>query len=215
MVSFTCISQSVLFASVIIFGLADAAPHAAGSKKAATLIVPHKNITTNATPAKLPSIISSRTSPVTNPPDIGVLNAEEVSAEKNKEWFVAHGGNITSIEKRESNTVAGFTLKVPANAPPMSKIVTTATSAQVTDYKFHATIASTAYCDTVVPKGAWSCTNCKAIPDGKLIVTFSTSSNDIGGFILKSDAKKTIYLVFRGTNSYTNWIVVSNGFECE
>ncbi|CAO3614382.1 unnamed protein product [Mucor hiemalis] len=209
MVSFTAISQGIILTSIVLFGSSKAAP-AAGSK--VVDIVPHNNAT-NASPIKLPPILSDRVSPI-KPPAIAdrLIESEEKSAELNKKWFSEHGGNYSAIAKRDANTVAGYTLNVPKKAPPKKKAasnsIVTASSAQIVDFKFHAAVASTAYCDTVVPKGNWGCTNCKAyLPDGKLVVTFSTKSNDIGGFILRSDAKKTIYLVFRGTNSYTNWIV--------
>lgn len=212
MVSFTAISQGIILASIVLFGSSEAAP-AAGSKMVD--IVPHNNAT-NASPIKLPPILSDRVSPI-KPPSIAnrLIESEEKSAELNKKWFSEHGGNYSAIAKRDADTVAGFTLNVPKKAPPKKKVasnsIVTASSAQIVDFKFHAAVASTAYCDTVVPKGNWGCTNCKTyLPDGKLVVTFSTKSNDIGGFILRSDAKKTIYLVFRGTNSYTNWIVVSS-----
>lgn len=214
MVSFTTISQGVILASVALFGSSEAAP-AAGSKLVD--LVPHNTATTASVIAiKLPPILPDRVSPVQLPAIADrLIQSEEKSAEMNKKWFSEHGGNYSAIAKRDTETVAGFTLNVPKKVPPKKKFtsnsVVTASSAQILDFKFHAAVASTAYCDTVVPKGNWGCTNCKAyLPDGKLVVTFSTKSNDIGGFILRSDAKKTIYLVFRGTNSYTNWVVVSS-----
>lgn len=211
MVSFTSITQGIVLVSIVVFGSVEAAP-AAGSK-AATLAPHHNGTETSFTAFSLPPTIAGRTSPAGQPNYPIDLQAEQKSAEKNKKWFAEHGGNYTAIVKRDTNNVAGFTLNPPALTPPVSKAAAgtaTASAGQVNDFKFHAAVASTAYCDTVVPKGAWSCTNCKSyLPDGKLIVTFSTKTGGIGGFVLKSDAKKTIYLVFRGTNSFQNWVVVN------
>lgn len=214
MVSFTSIAQCVALVSIMMIGSSTAAPSSSSSATAAAA-APHTTDNSTTVDFKFPPIISSRTSPATNPPFLGDLDAETKSMEANKKWFVQHGGNLTAIEKRDSsNTVAGLTLVAPENAPPLrsanAKAVVNASSAQITEFKQHAAIASTAYCDTVVPAGKWTCTNClKYVPDGKLIVTFSSTVRDIGGFVLRSDSKKTIYLVFRGTNSFTNWVVVS------
>ncbi|GAA5795383.1 hypothetical protein HPULCUR_000739 [Helicostylum pulchrum] len=215
MVSFTSIAQCVALVSIMMVGSSTAAPagDSASSSSTAAAAAPHTTDNSTTVDFKFPPIISSRTSPAANPPFLGDLDAETQSMEANKKWFVQHGGNLTAIEKRDSsNTVAGFTLVAPENAPPLrsakAKAIVNASSAQITEFKHHAAIASTAYCDTVVPAGKWSCTNClKYVPDGKLIVTFSSKIRDIGGFLLRSDSKKTIYLVFRGTNSYTNWVV--------
>lgn len=218
MVSFTSIAQCVALVSIMMVGSSTAAPagDSASSSSTAAAAAPHTTDNSTTVDFKFPPIISSRTSPAANPPFLGDLDAETQSMEANKKWFVQHGGNLTAIEKRDSsNTVAGFTLVAPENAPPLrsakAKAIVNASSAQITEFKHHAAIASTAYCDTVVPAGKWSCTNClKYVPDGKLIVTFSSKIRDIGGFLLRSDSKKTIYLVFRGTNSFTNWVVVSD-----
>lgn len=222
MVSFTTITQGVIFtASLLMFGASHAAP-ATGIKKSfsSSSVGPlHVNATT-ATPFKLPPIISSRAKPVTHPAHTGDLNAEADSIKKNKQWYQDHGGNFTAIaDKRDSNTVAGMTLVLPSSGvPPVQKIsstntVVTASAAQINTFKFYAAVASTAYCTSVVPSNSWSCGNCLSyVPDGKLIVTFTSSGKDINGFVLRSDSQKTIYLVFRGTSSFENWIVVSSIF---
>jgi hypothetical protein len=105
-------------------------------------------------------------------------------------------------------------MDLPANAPPVSSAsgsgITIASSSQINNFKIYAGIASTAYCRGVVPLGSWTCSNClKYVPDGKLLVTFSSLLADTNGFVLRSDSQKTIHLVFRGTNSIRSAITVS------
>ncbi|CAO3684325.1 unnamed protein product [Rhizopus stolonifer] len=83
-----------------------------------------------------------------------------------------------------------------------------ATSSQVNELTMYAGIASTAYCRTVVPLKQWSCVQCKKwVSDGELLTTFTSAVSDTNGFVLKSKSQKTIYLVFRGTNSYQSAMV--------
>lgn len=210
MVSYSSISESVLLVSTIALSIVSAAPFA-GKTDSALSSVPH-NVAHNA--SSIPPLISSRTQPVTNPKNRGNPNAEAVSIEKNKKSFIEHGGNLTSIKKRDTNTVAGMTLVLPANAPPeslsSSNSIVIASSSQIKTFKSFAGVASTAYCSSVIPSSDWTCTNCKTyVPDGKLIVTFDTPKCDIAGLVLRSDSQKIIYLVFRGSSSLENWEVVS------
>lgn len=197
-----------------MLGSSEAAPAAAGSKGNASLAAaPHNNATTIA-PFSLPPLIASRIQPGSNPASIGDLNAEEENIAKNKKWFVEHGGNLKNITKRDSSTVGGMTMDLPANAPPVTTAsgsgVVTASTSQINNFKLYAGIASTSYCRGVVPLGSWTCTNClKYVPDGKLLVTFSSLLADTNGFVLRSDSQKTIHLVFRGTNSIRSAITVS------
>lgn len=208
MVLYYSISKSALLVSTLVLSIVSAAPFA-GKTDSSLSSVPH-NIAHNA--SSIPPLISSRTQPVTSPKNRGNPNAEAISIEKNKKWFTDHGGNLTSIEKRDTNTVAGMTLELPANAPPetlsSSNSIVVASSSQIKTFKSFAGVASTAYCSSVIPSSGWSCTNCKTyVPDGKLIVTFDTPKYDIAGFVLRSDSQKTIYLVFRGSSSLENWVV--------
>ncbi|KAG1452083.1 hypothetical protein G6F56_007914 [Rhizopus delemar] len=78
-----------------------------------------------------------------------------------------------------------------------------ATSSQVNELTMYAGVASTAYCRTVVPLKQWSCVQCKKwVSDGEILTTFTSAVSDTNGFVLRSKSQKTIYLVFRGTNSY-------------
>lgn len=122
-----------------------------------------------------------------------------------------------NLTKRASETVGGNTMDLPSNAPalpavPKADEVVIATAAQIAEYKKYAALASTAYCRSVVPLNLWTCVNClRFAPDGKLIKTFSSVISDTNGFVLRSDAQKTIYVVFRGTNSIRSAITVSLG----
>lgn len=211
MVAFTSITQGIFLVSVMILGLTEAAPT---SKKSAGSPAPHINGTDSNT-ITLPSIISSRTKPVSNPAFVGNLNAESISIKKNKKWFIEHGGNYNNVTKRDSDSVGGMTMDLPSIVPPMpaisnSSLVVAANSAQIANFKFYAALAATSYCRSVVPLGSWDCKNClEYVPDGKLLVTFSSLLADTNGFVLRSDAQKTIHLVFRGTNSIRSAITVS------
>nr|AOA52203.1 lipase [Mucor endophyticus] len=218
MVSFTSITQGIVLVSIVLLGSSSAAPAPGGKAGSSstptndnvTDVAPHANATNTAS-FKLPPLISSRTRPASHPEFAGNLQAEAESIERNKQWFIAHGGNFNNITKRDdSNTVGGMTLDLPENAPPIFSTekkgsVINASSAQIKDFKFHAALSASGYCRGVVPLGSWSCEQClKYIPDGKLIVTFTTLLSDSNGYVLRSDAQKTIHLVFRGTNSIRN-----------
>lgn len=213
MVSFTSITQGIILVTVMIAGssAAPAAEKKAGSSSAA----PHSNAT-DSIPFKLPPVISSRIQPASEPDFSSYLQAEADIIEKNKKWFESHGGSYKNITKRgEIETKGGMTMDLPENAPPIfdsknPNSVIAASATQIKDFKFHAALSATAYCRGVVPLGSWSCSKClQYVPDGKLIVTFTSLISDSNGYVLRSDAKKTIYLVFRGTNSIRNAITVS------
>ncbi|KAL9555124.1 hypothetical protein MBANPS3_002489 [Mucor bainieri] len=201
MVSFVSISQGIslfIVVSSMLAGSAHAAPassHSSSSKNATT---------SDASTFTLPPIISSRVTPPKVPS--GSHNVEDANVAKNKKWFEAHGGKL-NVTKRADETVGGYTMDLPSNAPPLPSVpsastVVIASTAQISEFKKYAGIASTAYCRSVVPLNQWSCTNClKFVPDGKLIKTFTSLITDTNGFVLRSDAQKTIYVVFRGTNS--------------
>ncbi|CAO3637455.1 unnamed protein product [Mucor hiemalis] len=211
MVSFTSITYGILLVSTTLFlGSTEAAP-AASSKGTNSQAAPHANSTTIDSSFKLPPIITSRTQ-FKIPSFKGDSDAESKSIEKNKKWFTENGGDLKNITKRDTETVGGMTMDLPANPPPevapSGSGVVTASSAQISQFKLYAGLAATAYCRSVVPSGAWDCKNClKYAPDGKLLVTFSSLSADTNGFVLRSDAQKTIHLVFRGTNSIRSAIV--------
>nr|AGV00787.1 lipase [Mucor endophyticus] len=206
MVSFTTITKGIFLVSItIFFGSSEAAPAAGTKGETSSAAAPHNNATMTASSYILPPIIPSRTKPG-NPAFKGDVNAEAESIAKNKKWYEDHGGNFKNITKRDTETVGGMTMDLPANAPPVTTStgsgVVTASAAQIANFKLYAGIASTAYCRGVVPLGSWTCNNClKYVPDGKLLVTFSSLLADTNGFVLRSDSQKTIHLVFRGTNS--------------
>jgi hypothetical protein len=73
----------------------------------------------------------------------------------------------------------------------------TGSSSTVTDLKFYTTLAANAYCSTV-QADSWTCAHCSVVSDGKLVTTFNTPKTNNVGYILQSDSKKAIYIVFRG-----------------
>jgi hypothetical protein len=161
----------------------------------------------------LPPIISDRVIPPKVP--AGNHNAEKDSIAKNLAWYQEHGGK-TNITKRDGEIVGGMTMDLPADSPPTpaalaSDSVYMASTSQIAEFQKYAGIAATAYCRDVVPGTEWDCTQCKKYAsDGKLIKTFSSLITDTNGFVLRSDSQKTIYLVFRGTNSIRSAITVSS-----
>jgi hypothetical protein len=218
MVSFTSISQGIVLISIMMLGSSDAAPVAGNKTNSTANVAPHTNATV-VDSFTLPPIIASRTKPVFHPEFTGNLDAEAKSIEKNKKWFIEHGGNYNNITKRgddsSTDSVGGMTMDLPTPVPPLPSTanvasVVTATNVQINEYTSFAGIASTGYCRSVVPAGKWDCKNClKYVPDGKLLVTFTALLSDTHGFVLRSDAQKVIHLVFRGTNSIRNAITVS------
>jgi hypothetical protein len=207
------VTQGFFAVLIMIAGTSEASP----VTNIKTAVAPHTNAS-SAAPFTLPPIITSRTKPVSSPGFKVDLNAEAQSISTNKKWFIEHGGNYKNITRRDSDNLGGMTMDLPDNAPPVPQIsktasVVIASSAQVNNFKFHAALSSTAYCRGVVPLGSWSCKNClKYVPDGKLLVTFTSLLSDTNGYVLRSDSKKTIYLVFRGTNSIRNAVTVSKPY---
>ncbi|KAG1147593.1 hypothetical protein G6F37_006597 [Rhizopus arrhizus] len=213
MVSFISISQGVslcLLVSSMMLG-SSAVPVSGKSGSSTTAVSASDN-------SALPPLISSRCAPPSNKGSKSDLQAEPYYMQKNTEWYESHGGNLTSIGKRDDNLVGGMTLDLPSDAPPISlsgstnsasdggKVVA-ATTAQIQEFTKYAGIAATAYCRSVVPGNKWDCVQCqKWVPDGKIITTFTSLLSDTNGYVLRSDKQKTIYLVFRGTNSFRSAI---------
>lgn len=207
MVSFKSNRTSYYFIVTLIAAFASVSESAPVS---GDVPAPHTNVTV-IEPFTLPPIIPSRTKTVSKPNFEADLQAESLAIKENEKWFKQHGGNAT---RRDAETVGGMTMELPANAPPVPSVTPTASiyiasTEQLNNFKFHAALSASSYCKNVVPLGKWDCGNClKYVPDGKLIVTFSTLLADTNGYVMRSDAKKTIYLVFRGTNSIRSAIVV-------
>jgi hypothetical protein len=76
----------------------------------------------------------------------------------------------------------------------------TGSSSTVQDLEFYAYLAANAYCSGV-QNDQWNCAHCNVVSDGKLVTVFATSKTDNVGYILQSDSKKAIYIVFRGMYS--------------
>ncbi|KAI8387503.1 lipase prepro protein [Blakeslea trispora] len=207
MVSFTSITQSanVLLLASLFLGSVQAAP--APSKHNTTLVDLHEVHLLNV----IPDIISSRTRPAHVPAVDHDVEAEGIKA--NKIWYEKHGGDF-KFDKRDSNTVAGMTMNAPADAPPINLLASddtvSASAGQVAQFKKYAGIAATAYCDAVTNSKAWSCTQCKiAAPGGVVVASFNVGSDTVG-FVLRSDADRTIYLAFRGSKTISNWVTNLN-----
>jgi hypothetical protein len=205
MVSFISISQGVTFliiASCLMAGSSQAAP----VSNSTTVDGANSSFV-------LPPIISDRVIAPKVP--AGNHDMEKDAIAKNLEWYKKRVGKANTT-KRDEETVGGMTLDLPPSVPPAPAVVASdsvymASTAQIAEFQKYAGIAAAAYCRDVVPGTKWECTQCKKYaPDGKLIKTFSSLVTDTNGFILRSDSQKTIYLVFRGTNSFRNAITVSS-----
>lgn len=172
--------------------------------------------TTLASLNKLAPIISDRVVLVTHPEVTADINSEAKIIAENKEIFVSNGGNLTNLERREITNIAstGLTYTVPASAPAakflVGDTVTAATTAQITAFRLYSAVASSTYCDSVTISGKWTCTYCKEyVPDAEVIVAYEAAKYKIGGVLLRSDAQKTIFVVFRGSYNIPNWLAVS------
>nr|AAZ66864.1 lipase lipRs [Rhizopus stolonifer] len=212
MVSFISITQGVslcLLVSSMMMG-SSAVPVSGKTGASSDAVSTSGNFT-------LPPIISSRCAPPSGKGSSSDLQSEPYFVKKNTEWYTAHGGDLAAIGKRDDNQVGGMTLDLPENAPPIASSysldsvsdssVVAATAAQVQELTKYAGVAATAYCRSVVPGNKWDCKQClKWVPDGKIITTFTSILSDTNGYVLRSDKQKTIYLVFRGTNSFRSAI---------
>lgn len=169
----------------------------------------------------LPPLIPDRVVPARKPRNAGKsYDVETPNIERNVQWYNEHNPdqqyNLTrrSDTALNAETVGGYTLDLPENAPPIQPssddVMIQATTSQINDFKKYSAIAGTAYCRNVVPQSEWNCDSClQYVPDGKIIKTFTSFVSDTNGFLLRSDKEKTIYLVFRGTSSFRNAIAVS------
>ncbi|KAI8090273.1 lipase [Gilbertella persicaria] len=206
MVVFSQIPYGILVAiSCVMFGLANAAPSPIDSKKSSGS--DSSNNDSSEKSFTLPPLIPNRVIPPHLPHSPNNFDVESENIARNLQWFQQHGGNM-NVTKREDNTVGGMTLEVPENAPPIpgdSNGIIKASSSQINSYKKYTALANIAYCEGVVPLTNWICKRClNYVPDGKIIKTFTSYTYDINGYILRSDAEKTIYLAFRGTKSFKN-----------
>ncbi|OAD06561.1 hypothetical protein MUCCIDRAFT_170034 [Mucor lusitanicus CBS 277.49] len=167
----------------------------------------------------LPPLIPERVVPARKPRNAGKYDVETPNIERNVQWYNQHNPdqqyNLTrrsdTTTTLDGDTVGGYTLNLPENAPPIQPssddVMIQATTSQIKDFKKYSAIAGTAYCRNVVPKSEWNCVSClQYVPDGKIIKTFTSFASDTNGFLLRSDKEKTIYLVFRGTSSFRNAI---------
>ncbi|KAI8066529.1 lipase [Gongronella butleri] len=107
-------------------------------------------------------------------------------------------------------TLDGWALEDPqtlsatiSSAPGVSQ----ASTQQVDTVYLRAQLAANAYCRNVVPGNTWSCPNCGAVSDAKIVKSFQSSLDDTNGYFITSDSLKTIFLSFRGTNSIRSAIV--------
>ncbi|KAF7729623.1 hypothetical protein EC973_003996 [Apophysomyces ossiformis] len=150
----------------------------------------------------LPPIIASRVQPARTPFFPGDLTAERDAIERN--------GPLSDVDPQAygmSLITTAENILLPPPDDSGNVTVSTATTAQVAHLEFYAGVISTAYCRSVVPGNKWDCAHClSTVPDAKIITTFVTETYGIAGYIIRSDAKKTIYLIFRGTNSINNVI---------
>lgn len=174
--------------------------------------------------SSLPPLIPGRVVPARKPRNADKnYDVETPNIERNVQWYNEHNSDQFNLTRRSSDieTVAGLTLDLPENPPPIQGISSSedvmiqATSNQINDFKKYSAIAGTAYCRNVVPGNEWNCDSClQYVPDGIIIKTFTSYVSDTHGFLLRSDKEKMIYLVFRGTSSFRNAITVRRSCIC-
>lgn len=119
------------------------------------------------------------------------LNAESDAVKKN--------GPLPSGLKTKGGFALNFTSSPAASTPgPVALDASYGpTSTVVKDLEFYTTLAANAYCSDV-QNDEWTCAHCTIVPDGKLVLSFTTPNTDNVGYILQSDANKAIYITFRG-----------------
>ncbi|KAI8381060.1 lipase [Radiomyces spectabilis] len=76
----------------------------------------------------------------------------------------------------------------------------------IEELTFYTKLSSMSYCDSVIPGGKLDCAQCSAVSGATMVKTFSTLLYDTNGYIIRDDAKKKLYLTFRGSSSIRNWI---------
>lgn len=84
-----------------------------------------------------------------------------------------------------------------------------ASTQEIQELTYYATLSANSYCRTVIPDGKWDCPHCSATEGLKIIDTFSTFVYDTNVLVARGDSEKTVYVAFRGSNSFRNAIAVS------
>lgn len=84
-----------------------------------------------------------------------------------------------------------------------------ASTQEIQELTYYATLSANSYCRTVIPDGKWDCPHCSANEGLKIIDTFSTFVYDTNVLVARGDSEKTVYVAFRGSNSFRNAIAVS------
>lgn len=92
---------------------------------------------------------------------------------------------------------------------PQQSSTRDATSQEIKDWTYYSHLAASAYCKTVIPMGTWQCTYCTDLNDLKIIKAFQTAQRDTNVLVARGDNEKTIYVLFRGSQSYQNFVAVS------
>ncbi|KAJ2965126.1 hypothetical protein NQZ79_g171 [Umbelopsis isabellina] len=151
-----------------------------------------KATTSKAATKVLTATVPSRTSLPSSPAPYD-SSAESSAVQKN--------GPLPSNVATKGGFGLNATTGPPASAQKASPMQLNAsygpTSATVKNLEFYTTLAANAYC-SAVQSDSWTCAHCNSVPDGKLIISFTTPKTDNVGYILQSDSKKTVYIVFRG-----------------
>lgn len=84
-----------------------------------------------------------------------------------------------------------------------------ATSQEIEDWKYYSRLCASSYCRAVIPLGTWICAYCSELNDLEIVKTFNTLVYDTNAMVARGDEEKTIFVVFRGSNSYQNFVAVS------
>ncbi|KAI9275491.1 lipase [Phascolomyces articulosus] len=80
-----------------------------------------------------------------------------------------------------------------------------ATAAEIDEHTFYTKLSASSYCRGVIPGGKFDCKHCDQ--SLTLVKTFTTTLQDTNAMVLRGDGQKTIYIVFRGTNSIRSFVV--------
>lgn len=200
--------KAAVLISTMLIGMANSA-YVTKISKFDTKSVPHNQ---SISVTKLPPLIPLRTQSYKSyERRSDDTNTETKVIDDNKQLLRGKDENWIPVKNQGNYKIAGLELSAPSNGSSKGSPLIKVTPSSVEVLRNLAGVASTSFCPGIYSTGAWSSVNCKKyLPDAKVIVTFATPIYDISGFLLRSDSQKTIYLVFRGSMSPANFLVVSD-----
>ncbi|KAI9251348.1 catalysis At the Interface: the anatomy of A conformational change in A triglyceride lipase [Phascolomyces articulosus] len=81
-----------------------------------------------------------------------------------------------------------------------------ATTDEIKELAFYSSLSADVYCSSVINNKKFDCPYCDKAKHLKVVDAFTTTTYDTNALIARGDAEKTIYIVFRGSQSVRNWV---------